>query len=251
MSTRSANLRSKVGASTSTLNSRLTDRRGNCKTRDPHLPTPVTSERTIHRPAIRPSSHLEFSNTRATNGQQEHEQMNMRSRCMTTRRIVSVVGLMITLAACSQDAGDTAGPSVDSVSQAGPDDTPPPEPVGASFTLEPTNPESGAAFAALFDPDENRGGFFLLSKWEGGRWAEPAFLLESDVNQPAPSATPISGEYETDDYDAVGRGPDGLVMPDEIDNGQWRLCTANALNQLCTQLVVGARPSTAPNKSTG
>lgn len=104
--------------------------------------------------------------------------------------------------------------------------------------LEPSNPEPGAAFAASFDPDNSRSGYFTLSRWDGNEWAAAAFLLESDVNRPSPVATPISGEFGVVDYGAEGPGPDGLVMPEVIEDGRWRLCTANALDHVCAQITV-------------
>ncbi len=176
---------------------------------------------------------------------------------MTIRTAASTLVLVAALAACGSGSSDrsTTGDkdgSTDSTgemtepstaepsggSSASTAQNPPPEPTEASFMLEPLNPEPGATFEASFDPSNSRGGYFTLSRWDGEEWAAPAFLLESDVNRP-PSATRIPGEFGVDDYGAGGPGPDGLVMPDEIEDGRWRLCTANAFDHVCTQITVG------------
>ena len=42
------------------------------------------------------------------------------------------------------------------------------------------------------------------------------------------------------DYGVGGPGPDPLIMPADIEPGQWRLCTANARVQMCTQITVNS-----------
>jgi len=118
------------------------------------------------------------------------------------------------------------------------EDTPPAELEARSFVLSPNDPQPGDVFEATFDPANSRGGYFVLSQWDGTGWDEPTFLLESDVNRPTPTALEISGEFGVNDYGAEGPGPDGLIMPDQIDNGLWRLCTANARDHVCAQLTI-------------
>jgi len=115
----------------------------------------------------------------------------------------------------------------------------PPEPPDAPlFQLEPRNPQAGETFTANFDADSSRGGFFHLRRWEGSDWSTPRFALESGFDGP-PTFIKIDGEgIETEDYGAGGAGPDPLIMPGDIEPGQWRLCTANAGIQLCTQISI-------------
>lgn len=47
------------------------------------------------------------------------------------------------------------------------------------------------------------------------------------------------GDVAVDDYGVGGPGPDGLVMPEGLAGGTWRLCTANAVDHVCVQLFVG------------
>ena len=114
---------------------------------------------------------------------------------------------------------------------------PPTDPGIGTFELSPSNPQPGETFEAAFDPDNQRGGYFTLEQWSGSEWLAPAFLLESDANGRAPTWS-IFGELDTADYGIDGPGPDGLVMPDDVGAGTWRVCTANALDDVCAQLTI-------------
>ena len=115
---------------------------------------------------------------------------------------------------------------------------PPPAPGVGTFQISPPNPQPGTNFEATFDPDNERGGYFTLERWSGSEWLDAAFLLESDANGGSPTWAPIDAEFEVLDYGVSGPGPDGLVMPDVIDAGIWRLCTANAAEDGCTHMRV-------------
>jgi hypothetical protein len=117
---------------------------------------------------------------------------------------------------------------------------PPPESSPFSFELVPANPQPGEGFEALFDPSNSRGGFFELSRWDGSTWLEPEFLLESDARRGPPTATRLTKDedWAVLDYGVDGPGPDGLVMPEEIEEGIWRLCIAGS-GRRCVQLIVG------------
>ena len=114
-----------------------------------------------------------------------------------------------------------------------------PDPSIETFEVSPANPGPGDTFEATFDADNLRGGYFTLQQWSGSEWLPAVFLLESDAEtQPATWST-IEDGIETQDYGIEGVGPDGLVMPDDLDAGIWRLCTANARDEACAQLVIG------------
>lgn len=107
-----------------------------------------------------------------------------------------------------------------------------------TFELSPANPQPGEAFEATFDLDNERGGYFTLEQWSGSEWLPAAFLLESDAFGRSATWTSVEGEFGVDAYGIEGAGPDGLVMPDDIDAGIWRLCTANAPVEACAQVTV-------------
>lgn len=109
------------------------------------------------------------------------------------------------------------------------------------MTLNPPNPQPGESFTASFDASNSRGGYFLLYRWDGSSWGEPLFVLQSDAGGRAPNVDPLGGEGEAgsiEDYGVDGVGPDGLLAPDEMPDGFWRLCTANAADHACVQFEV-------------
>lgn len=120
------------------------------------------------------------------------------------------------------------------------DEAPSADPDAGTLDFTPPNPQAGRTFAATFEPTNERGGYFILEQWSGSEWLPAAFLLESDVNGGSPTWASTDGELEILDSGVSGEGPDGLVMPDTIDAGVWRLCTANAPDDVCARLTVEA-----------
>lgn len=119
-------------------------------------------------------------------------------------------------------------------------DDPPPasDPGIGTFDLSPAKPEPGETFEATFDADNERGGYFTLEQWSGSEWLPAVFLLESDADTRPASWSSIEDGVETLDYGIGGTGPDGLVMPDHVAAGVWRLCTANARDETCARLTI-------------
>lgn len=116
---------------------------------------------------------------------------------------------------------------------------PPPAETGAELiALDPSSPQPGEPFAVSFDASNSRGGYFFLYRWDGADWGEPLYLLQSDAGGRTPSASLIGEGSDIDDYGIEGPGPDGLVAPDDMARGFWRLCTANAADDACAQFEV-------------
>ncbi len=72
-------------------------------------------------------------------------------------------------------------------------------------------------------------------------WGEPLFVLRSDAGGRVASADPLSGGGEggsIEDYGIDGPGPDRLLAPDDMPDGYWRICTANAADHACMQYQV-------------
>lgn len=118
---------------------------------------------------------------------------------------------------------------------------PPAESAGEPMTLDPSDPQPGQGFFAFFDESNSRGGYFLPYRWDGSSWGDPLFVLQSDAGGRVASAESLGGGGEgtgTDDYGIDGVGPDGLLAPDDMRDGFWRLCTANAADHACVQFRV-------------
>lgn len=120
-------------------------------------------------------------------------------------------------------------------------DAPPAEAAGELMTLDPSDPQPGQRFSASFDESNSRGGYFFLYRWDGASWGERLFVLQSDAGGRVASSRPLGGGGESgsiDGYGIDGAGPDGLLAPDDIADGDWRLCTANAADHACAQFQV-------------
>lgn len=151
------------------------------------------------------------------------------------RRVgLSLLVLSGLVVGCSQPtAEDSAVPTIEVAAP----------PVDADETIEvigldPLNPSPGESFTASFRSGNIRGGYFNLFRWDGSDWGAPLYQLESDANGGVPSAIRIRDGVGGDDYDVQGPGPDGLVLPDDLIDGFWRICTANALDEACAQFEV-------------
>ena len=146
-----------------------------------------------------------------------------------------IVGLTVTvtllIAGCTSSDQDS-----DAASGQNP---PPPEKGAELMVLDPANPGAGSRFLVTFDEDNLRGGYFYLHRWDGEAWSEPIYLLQSDAGNRVATVTRMAEGVGVDDYGIEGPGPDGLRAPDDLDDGYWRLCTANALDEACAQFTVG------------
>ncbi len=153
-----------------------------------------------------------------------------------TRVARALVVMACLLAACT-DSGDE--PFVAEAPDAEVQSPPPSEDDSVeTMVLDPVNPSVGGAFTAEFSADNLRGGYFHLFRWDGSTWGPPRYQLESDANGGEPTAISATDGLEVDDYGVEGRGPDRLVMPDDLAEGFWRICTANALDLACAQFTV-------------
>ena len=118
-------------------------------------------------------------------------------------------------------------------------DGPPPEPADKTFMIEPLNPQAGETFEGTFVPSTDRGGFLVVSQWSAGEWLAPLYSLESDANGGPPQVRKMedpTDEFFFEDYGVDGPGPDGFVMPDDIEAGQWRLCVPGI--EACAQVTI-------------
>ena len=153
--------------------------------------------------------------------------------------VTGILGMTLVAAACTGTADESPesdAPGLNGGSVVAP---PPERDTAEAMTLNPSNPQPGAVFSARFGEDSYRGGYFYLFQWDGTAWGPPLYQLESDAIGRRPSAVRIVDGVGSDDYDVAGPGPDGLVMPDDLAAGHWRLCTADAVDLACVQIRVG------------
>lgn len=90
-------------------------------------------------------------------------------------------------------------------------------------------------FLAVLDSNDLRDAVGVMSQ---RRRRPPISAAELQCVASFGAVSNVDGEFEVLDYGVGGAGPDGLIMPDDIEAGLWRLCTANALNDVCVRLTV-------------
>ncbi len=79
-----------------------------------------------------------------------------------------------------------------------------------------------------------RGGYFYLMRGD-----ELIALLWSDANEEVPmGSTTDPGEMEILDFGVSGPGPDHVALPEGAPPGDYRLCTANSLPEVCAAVTV-------------
>lgn len=151
--------------------------------------------------------------------------------------VSAVVLMVLALAACGDD---------DTVSTSSIDATAGNAPViDDPVVAEPTVAAPGELVELTFPTELERGAPWYMSKWNGEDWTEPMYLLtaSTDGYRPAggPSWRPASEEWGWEDIGLGGPGPDTIVVPDTADDGEYRLCTANARVPACVNIEVAAQ----------
>jgi hypothetical protein len=159
----------------------------------------------------------------------------------------------VLLLGCDSDADDGAGATrTDDDAVADPGDAPveagPYDPLAESrpdlLVLEPDEAAPGDELQATFPEGTERGiGYVLEEQVEDG-WELRAYLTAapgSDQGPAEPSSSPVTeGEITWDAVAIVGEGPDRLVLPEEVEPGAHRVCTAVSAENICAPLTIDA-----------
>jgi hypothetical protein len=118
----------------------------------------------------------------------------------------------------------------------------PPQPATTPSVVKPANPivvtpesaKPGQLVALTFPQSSPRGiAFQISSESDPGR---VLYYLTSDWG--TSGHQPTWGTPGGPDVGISGPGPDHVIIPDPLPDGRYRLCTGNALVQVCGLLVV-------------
>jgi hypothetical protein len=111
--------------------------------------------------------------------------------------------------------------------------------IGDEMLVRPSRARPGAALSAHFPGGGLRGLGYRVDRRSHGRWS-PAYWLTSDRQGETPTAVPADKRLGVNDIAVTGTMPDGLVLPDDIPAGRYRVCADRTAH--CTRLdVVGRR----------
>ena len=104
------------------------------------------------------------------------------------------------------------------------------------MTVEPAEARPGEE-VELFFPDETIHGIaFRLDRADGDGW-DPVAGMNSDADGATYQQTGDVGLGHID-IAVGGPGPDRVVLPDDLEAGAYRICTANAGDDFCAALTV-------------
>lgn len=113
-----------------------------------------------------------------------------------------------------------------------------PDPAAPGETVELTFPE-----------ETSRGlGFVLERRLQDGSWHHVYFLTVSPAGRPdiPPQWSTAEERPGWDDLGVGGPGPDRAVIPETAEPGDYRICTANAVDEFCTPLRIDGETGVPP-----
>jgi hypothetical protein len=90
-----------------------------------------------------------------------------------------------------------------------------------------------------FPGEMTRGILFVLEEHAGASWTYRYALL-SDGAGGAVSWQPAEADIAVEDVGVGGAGPDRVVIPDTAAPGDYRICTGNALENVCVPIAIRA-----------
>jgi hypothetical protein len=106
------------------------------------------------------------------------------------------------------------------------------------MVVSPAVAEAGKLIELSFPGGHDRGLLFAIDAATSDGWARRAMLL-SDANGGTPQWSPADGEGLLVEMVGIGgRGPDRVPIPEDLPPGDYRICTANAVENLCVRLEI-------------
>lgn len=105
--------------------------------------------------------------------------------------------------------------------------------------VSPAVVDPGAVVEVTFPAGFDRGVAYALQREESpGQWVDE-WWMTSDGNGGTPVTVPAGTEgYGVEDVGVGGPGPDRVLVDAATEPGEYRLCTANALEDVCALLTV-------------
>jgi hypothetical protein len=105
------------------------------------------------------------------------------------------------------------------------------------MAVQPAAAAPGEVVGLTFPTGQDRGILFAIDRPAAEGWRRVAYLV-SDANGGAPSWHRADEEMFVEMVGIAGPGPDRVVIPDGLAAGPYRICTGNALENLCAPFEV-------------
>ena len=103
--------------------------------------------------------------------------------------------------------------------------------------VEPSEPQPGDIVSVTYEAGWDRGILYAIDASSGEGW-ERRHLLISDGNGGRPTWFVAGDEVVVEAVGVTGAGPDRVPIPDTLEPGGYRICTANALQNICAPVEV-------------
>jgi hypothetical protein len=107
----------------------------------------------------------------------------------------------------------------------------------ASMVVEPAQARPGEVVAVSFPGGWDRGILYALDAQAGDGW-DRRWMLISDASGGEPLWFPGDEEVAVEAIGIGGEGPDHLLIPDVAEPGAYRVCTANAAEDVCALVKI-------------
>jgi hypothetical protein len=111
-----------------------------------------------------------------------------------------------------------------------------------NMTIAPAAASPGQRIALRVPTGYMRGVAYSLAAAKGGSWEVRYYLISGrGSGSPAPEWWSVedSEGHGWPDVGIRGPGPDYVMIPNTALSGKYRLCTANARDQVCELLTIG------------
>lgn len=106
------------------------------------------------------------------------------------------------------------------------------------MVVDPTAAPAGEDVTLTFPGGLDRGVLFAIDASVGGEWERRAFMV-SDANGGSPSwFIPGDPDAVVESVGIGGHGPDHIQVPEIMPAGPYRICTANAVENVCVPFEV-------------
>lgn len=108
-------------------------------------------------------------------------------------------------------------------------------------SASPASP--GETIEVRFPQETDRGIAWVLEEQDGNDW-HVLYYLTAAINKNDSFGSPSWWSVDDNegkgwpDIGVNGLGPDTIEIPDSIDPGTYRLCTANSVDNICTSLDI-------------
>jgi hypothetical protein len=137
-----------------------------------------------------------------------------------------------------QACGSPSGPAGDS---GAPDPADEPAAVRPGLmVVEPAQVAPGERVALTFPEQTLRGLAFVLQQQAEDGWQLRAYLTSAPGEGPPgePGWYPPDAPPDVEDVGIVDTGPDMIRIPDEAEPGDYRICTMNAPERMCSAISI-------------